>query len=132
MERYLAAAEDPIAARLSLFALLASFARHLTAVAGMARAASVARGETDYDRKFKPLLAPLLQQDRPYGAPSPLKGVDPFRLHRAYLAASRMPAEHLEQLPWRVLQAELLLKGGSRRADVVLSEWVAELASAGR
>ncbi len=127
LERYLAAAEDPIEARLSLFALLASFVRQLTAVAGMARAVGVPRGETNYSR-FKERLVPRLQEDRPYGAPSPLKGAHPFRLHRAYLAASRLPAERLAGLPGKVLEAELLLKGGSRRADVVLSALVAELA----
>lgn len=131
VERYLAAAEDPIAARLSLFGTLATFARHLTAVAGAARAGGVPRGDGDYDR-FEERWAPVLQQDRPYGAASPLRGVNAYRLHRAYLAASRMPGEVLARLPQRVLEAELLLKGGSRRADVVLSELAAGLAVAGR
>ncbi len=131
VERTLAAAEDPVAARLILFAQLADFARQLTAVSGMARAAGVPRGERSY-KDFKARLAPRLQEDRPYGAPSPLHGLHAFRLHRAYLAAFRLPAERLSRLPWRVLEAELLLKGGSRRADVVLSELVAELATAAR
>ncbi len=130
IERYLASVDDPIEGRLTLFALLAGFARQLTAVAGMARATGVARGETSYPR-FKDRLAARLQEDRPYGAPSPVKGLHVFRLHRAYLAASRLPADRLARLPWRVLEAELLLKGGSRRADAVLSDLVAELAGGG-
>ncbi|MGH9465238.1 MAG: hypothetical protein ACRD0X_06290, partial [Thermoanaerobaculia bacterium] len=126
-ERYLAAAEDPVAARLSLFALLAGFARHLTAIAGMAHAAGLPRGEKSYQR-FKAQLAPRLQEVGPGGGASPFKGWHAYRLHRTYLAASRLPSERLARLPWQVLEAELLLKGGSRKPEVVLSELVTELA----
>jgi hypothetical protein len=131
LHRLIAAAEDPIATRLGLFARLADFARHLTAVAGMARAVGVPRGESSYER-FKSRWAGKLQADRPYGAASPLAGLHPFRLHRAYLAASRMPSVYLERLPSRILEAEVALKGGSRQPETVLAELVAEMATAGR
>lgn len=127
LDRYLAAAEDPMAARLSFFALLAEFARHLTAIAGMARVAKVSRGERNYNR-FKSTLAPLLQADRPGLGKNPIGTLHPFRLHRAYLAASRLPAPLLASLPARTLEAELALKGGSRRPRVVLAALVADLA----
>lgn len=128
--RLVAAADDPIAARLMLFARLADFARNLTAVAGMARAAGVPRGVSRYDT-FKTRWADRLKEARPYGAPSPLTRLHPYRLHRAYLAASRLPSERLERLPARILEAELALKGGSREPETVLAELVAELATAG-
>lgn len=127
LDRLMAAAEDPMAARLSFFALLAEFARHLTAVAGMARVAKVSRGERNYNR-FKNDLAPLLQAERPGLGKNPIGSLHPFRLHRAYLAASRLPASLLASLPARTLEAELALKGGSRRPRVVLATLVSDLA----
>lgn len=127
LDRLLAAAEDPMAARLSFFALLAEFARHLTAVAGMARVAKVSRGERNYNR-FKSDLAPLLQAERPGLGKNPIGSLHPFRLHKAYLAASRLPAALLASLPARTLEAELALKGGSRRPRVVLAALVSDLA----
>ncbi|MEZ5332224.1 MAG: hypothetical protein R2991_09290 [Thermoanaerobaculia bacterium] len=130
LDRLIAAADDPIAARLGLFARLADFARNLTAVAGMARAAGVPRGVTHY-QTFKTRWAPKLKAARPYGAASPVAKVHDYPLHRAYLAASRMPSGTLERLPARILEAELALKGGSRQPETVLAELVAELATAG-
>lgn len=128
--RLVAAADDPIAARLGLFARLADFARNLTAVAGMARTAGVPRGVSHY-QTFKSRWAPKLKAALPYGAAGPLAGVHEYPLHRAYLAASRIPSERLERLPARLLEAELALKGGSREPETVLAELVAELATAG-
>lgn len=130
LDRLIAAADDPIAARLGLFSRLADFARNLTAVAGMARAAGVPRGVTHY-QTFKSRWAPKLKASRPYGAASPIAKVHDYPLHRAYLAASRMPSETLARLPARILEAELALKGGSRQPETVLAELVAELATAG-
>ncbi|MFP3940411.1 MAG: hypothetical protein ACLF0P_08905 [Thermoanaerobaculia bacterium] len=128
--RYLAAAPDPLAARLSFFGLLAGFCRNLTAVRGMMRAARVRPGERSYGR-FKSSLAPALQKDLD-GTKSPLAGLHPFRLHRAYLAASAMDEAYLARLPWRVLQTELALKGESGQPEAALSELIAELASQAR
>jgi len=123
LDRLLAAADDKIAARLGFFSLLAGFAGHLTAVAGMARVAGVARGVTNYNR-FKNDLAPRLTGERPGSGKNPLAGMHPFRLHRIYLAASRLPAELLAVLPARTLEAEIALKGGSRRPDAVLAAFL--------
>jgi hypothetical protein len=130
LTRYLGSASDAIAARLSFFALFAGFCRNLTAVRGMMRAAGVRPGEGNYGR-FKSSLAPALQKDLPGGdgAKSPLAGLHPFRLHRAYLAASSMDEAYLARLPWRVLETELALKGESGDPAAALGELIAEVAA---
>jgi hypothetical protein len=56
----------------------------------------------------------------------------PFRLHRAYLAAGRLPRGVAEKLPAWVLETELEIKGESSDPDVALSHLVARLAGAVR
>ena len=60
---------------------------------------------------------------------SPLAGLHPFRLHRAYLAASGMDEAYLARLPWRVLETELALKGESGDPAAALGELLAEVAA---
>lgn len=127
LTRYLAGAPDAVAARLSFFALFAGFCRNLTAVRGVMRAAGVRGGERNYGR-FKSSLAPALQKDLD-GIKSPLAGLHPFRLHRAYLAASAMDETYLARLPWRVLETELALKGESGDPAAALGELLAEVAA---
>jgi DNA polymerase III delta subunit len=131
IRRLLAAAEDPLAARLSLFALLASFARQLTAIEGMLRLSQVPRGEGNYSR-FKSRIAPVLQDDLPAGGRNPLAGIHPYRLHRAYLAACRMPAGRSETLPRQILEAEMQMKGESSQPEAALTHLVSSLAAVGR
>ncbi len=131
LRRLLAAAADPVAARLSFFALLAGFVRLLTAVGGMLAVSGAPRGVGHYGR-FKSQVAPALQAELEGGAGNPLAGVHPFRLHRAYLAACRWPPAKLAGLPGRVLETELRLKGESGRPMAALATLVADLASAGR
>ncbi|HEV7517947.1 MAG TPA: hypothetical protein VGR07_16735, partial [Thermoanaerobaculia bacterium] len=88
LHRLVGSAEDPLAARLSFFSLFASFCRQLTALRGMMRLARVPAGDENYSR-FKDRHAPSLQGSLPTGGKNPLTGIHPFRLHRAYLAASR-------------------------------------------
>lgn len=130
LRRYLAAASDSGSARLSFFALFAGFCRNLTAVRGMMRAAGVRPGERSYPR-FKDRQAPALQRDLD-GFKSPLAGLHPFRLHRAYLAASTMDEAYLARLPWRVLQTELALKGESGSPEAALAELMLEVAAQAR
>ena len=128
IDRHLAAADDERSARFALFGLLAGFCRQLTAIAGAMSVFGVAPGMRSYPR-FKSTLAPRLQAEVADGE-NPLKGLHPFRLHRAYLAASRMPPELLGTLPWKVLQTELRMKGDSRDAATALALLVTELATA--
>jgi len=131
LQRLLIAAEDPSGARLSFFALLATFCRRLTAIRGMMRVARVPAGETNYNR-FTARLAPALQGDLPGlpGGKNPLAGVNPWALFRAYLAASRLPEPVAARLPWEVLETELQLKGESGEADAALARLVVHLSTA--
>lgn len=127
LQRYLSSGDDPVAQRLSFFSLLAGFCRQLTAVRGMMRAARVPAGEKSYPR-FKNAHAPALQAALSTGSKNPLSGLHPFRLHRAYLAASRKPDRELNALPWKVLETELLLKGESTDSDAALQQLILHLA----
>jgi hypothetical protein len=128
LQRLLASADDPLAARLSFFALLATFCRRLSAIRGMMRLAKVPAGETNYGR-FAARLAPALQADVPAGR-NPLAGIHTWALHRAYLAAGRLPEPLAARLPWEVLETELQLKGESSQADSALARLVVHLATA--
>ena len=131
LHRLISAAEDPLAARLSFFSLLASFCRQLVAVRGMMRVARVSANESNYGR-FKNSHAPALQSEIPTGGKNPLAGLHPFRLHRAYLAACRLPEPFLARLPADLLETELQIKGESGEADVALARLVTRLSQAGR
>lgn len=126
LDRLLAGAEEPEAARLSFFALLAGLARQLTALAGLARRRGVPPADRDYNR-FKTRWAPLLQAPDPELPGNPLAGLHPFRLHRAYLLAARLPEPLLARLPWHVLETERRLKGDSAEPASALAELVLRL-----
>lgn len=131
LRRLLTSSDDPLAARLTFFALFASFCRQLTAIRGMMRAARVPAGESNFGR-FRDRLAPSLQGELPGGGKNPLAGIHPFRLHRAYLAASRLPEPMLARLPSDVLETELQIKGESGEADAALADLVARVAIGGK
>ena len=129
--RLMGAADDVMATRLSFFSLFAGFCRQLTAVAGMARQARVPAGVRNYNQ-FKSRWAGALQGEPPSGGKNPLKGLHPFRLHRAYLAASRVDRTVLAELPWRVLQTEILVKGGSSDPDAAIAQLISLVAQPDR
>src|SRR6185312_1216739 len=130
LRRLLGSAEDPLAARLTFFSLLSSFCRQLVAIRGMMRVARVPAAEANYAR-FKSQHAPALQGEIPIGGKNPLAGLHPYRLHRAYLAASRMPEPFLAKLPSDLLETEMQIKGESGDADVALARLVGRLTSQG-
>ncbi|MEM6795560.1 MAG: hypothetical protein AAF725_16395 [Acidobacteriota bacterium] len=117
--RLIEGADDPIAQRLSFFSLLATFCRQLSAIAGVARVTRSPPGVRSYNQ-FKDRVAPRLQSDLPDGAANPLAGLHPYRLHRAYLAASGIDRQELLRLPWRVLETELRIKGEASNADAAV------------
>lgn len=131
VSRLLRSAEDPLAARLSFFSLLAGFCRQLVAVGGLLIERGLPRNEANYN-KFKIKLAGDLQAELPGGRKNPVGGLHPFRLHRVYLAASRFPAPELAELPWLVLETELRLKGESGDPDVALADLIARLSGPAR
>lgn len=127
--RLIHSAEDPLVARLTFFSLFASFCRHLTAIRGMMKVGRVPGGEGNFAR-FKDRHAPALQGALPTGGKNPLAGIHPFRLHKAYLAASRLSDEIAAKLPAELLDTEMQIKGESAEADVALARMVARLCTA--
>ena len=127
LDRYLGGAEDPLAARLQFFALFAAFCRQLVAIRGIATAARVPSGERDYSR-FKSRWVETMQGEIPGLAKNPLAGIHPFRLHKAYLAAGRIPAAMLDTLPALVLETERRIKGDSGDPDGALAALVLAIA----
>lgn len=128
--RLIASAEDIMATRLSFFSLFAGFCRQLTAVAGMARQGNVPAGVRNYNQ-FKSRWAGALQATPPAGGKNPLTGLHPFRLHRAYLAASRLDRNLLAELPWRVLETELQIKGNSSDPDAAIAQLISLVSKPG-
>ncbi|MCB1055080.1 MAG: hypothetical protein KDD11_06155, partial [Acidobacteria bacterium] len=128
LHRYLGTADDLIATRLSFFALLTGFCRQLLAVRSMMRVARIPPGEKSYPR-FKNSYAAALQRELDVPGKNPLAGLHPFRLHRAYLAASRMPERNLNLLPWQLLETEMMLKGEASDPDGALDTLIARLAA---
>lgn len=131
LRRLIGSAEDPLAARLTFFSLLSSFCRQLVAIRGMMRVARVPAAEANYAR-FKSQHAPALQGEIPIGGKNPLAGLHPYRLHRAYLAASRLPEPFLAKLPSDLLETEMQIKGESGDADVAIARLVGRLSQGGR
>lgn len=129
VRRLLGSAEDPIAARLSFFSLVASFGRQLAAVSALLDSTGVSRSEASYQR-FKTQIAPALQSDSADGLKSPVAKLHPYRLFRVYQTACRIPASELADIPSRILQTELRLKGESSEPDAALTALVCDLASA--
>ncbi len=119
LRRIQLAAEDAVSSRLGTFALLADYCRQLVAVGGLLGRTGVPGGERDY-RRFKERLAPALQRPLGDGVENPIAKLHPYRLHRVYLAASRMPATALGRLPALVLETEARLKGESGEPDAAL------------
>ena len=85
-------------------------------------------GERNY-RRFQDRLADSLRAPLPGGSESPLAKLHPYRLHRVYLAASRLADAPLDRLSWLALETEVRLKGESGDAEVALTELVAALAT---
>jgi DNA polymerase III delta subunit len=128
IDRLLRGADDVIGMRLSVLSLLAGFCRQLVAVGGMVEASRSVRAERSYPR-FKQRVAPALQAELAGGRKNPLAGLHPYRLHRVYLAASRLGASEQRRLQSRVLETEKRLKGNSVAPDAALAVLVADLAT---
>ena len=128
LERLVGGSDDPLRARLAFFSLLAGFCRQLVAVRGVVERLGAPRSERNYNR-FRDQVAPALAGELP-GMKNPLAGIHPFRLHRAYLAACRLPAATVFALPGRLLDVEMALKGEGSSPQAALGALVAELAAA--
>jgi len=126
-QRHLASSDDTMRARLGFFGLLAGFCRQICAIAGVARIRNVPAGVQNY-QQFSSRWAGKLKDDLP-DADNPLSGLHPFRLHRAYLAASAFDRAEIARLPWRVLETEMRIKGESSEPDVAISELMTHVAA---
>lgn len=120
-----------MAARLSFFSLVASFGRQLAAVGALVDSTGVSRSEANYQR-FKTKIAPALQSDSAEGLKSPVAKLHPYRMFRVYQTACRIPPAALADMPSRILQTELRLKGESAEPDAALTALICDLASASR
>lgn len=119
LRRLLISAEDPLAARLTFFALFSNFCRQLAGTAGLMQELRIPPGERSYPR-FKSRWAPKLQGELD-GTRSPLAGLHPYALHRVYLAASRIDPHRAGELPAWVLETEMQIKGESGEPDAALA-----------
>jgi hypothetical protein len=128
LRRLLLHADDTVAARLSAWSLIADLCRQISVVRSFLDARAVPAGERNY-RRFQERLVEDLRAPLPGGADNPLVNLHPYRLHRVYLAASRLRGAPLHLLPWRVLEVETRLKGESGDPDAALFELVAALAT---
>ena len=133
LRRHLDSAPERIPARLSFFALLANFCQQLATAHGVVAALDLPV-ESNFNR-FKTRVLPKLTAELPGGKAHPLLRIHPFRLFRIFQAASarRDPraSRAIAGLPWRVLQTEVRLKGGSADGDAALEALVAAVAGAG-
>jgi DNA polymerase-3 subunit delta len=128
LERMIAGSDDAGRQRLAFFAMLAGFVRQLVAVRGVLERLDLPPGERNYTR-FKDRIAPALGGKLPEALPNPLAGIHPFRLHRAYLAAGRLPMPVLLGLPMRLLDTEMALKGEGTDPQAALAALIAEIAT---
>lgn len=128
LRRLLLHADDAVAARLSAWSLIADLCRQVSVVRSFLDARAVPAGERNY-RRFQERLVEDLRAPLPGGADNPLANLHPYRLHRVYLAASRLRGAPLHRLPWRVLEVETRLKGESGDPDAALFELVSALAT---
>jgi hypothetical protein len=128
LRRLLLHADDAVAARFSVWSLIADLCRQVAVVRSFIDRRVVGAGERNY-RRFQERLADALRGPLPGGIENPLGNLHPYRLHRVYLAASRLRGAPIESLPWRVLETEARLKGESGDPETALFELVTALAT---
>lgn len=129
LERLLVSADDPLAARLTFFALFSGFCRQLAATASLIRVLRVPPGES-YPR-FKSRWAPKLKGEID-GRKSPLASVHDYALHRVYQAATKIDPARAAELPAWVLETEIRIKGDSGEPDAALAHLVTRVAGLAR
>ncbi len=133
LRRLLDAAPRRDSARMSFFALFASFCEQLAVAHGIVQANDLPP-ERNFNR-FKARILPRLNVELPGGAKNPLGKLNPYRAFKVYQAASARQSESasraLTRLPWQVLETEVRLKGASTDGDSALEALLATVADAG-
>ena len=129
MRRYFDGAKDRQGERFRFLSVLAGRCEQLIAVHGIAMAHRLP--EQQHFNGFKARVLPKLMAEWP-GA---LRKPAPYGLFRIYQAAMarRSPEAVAEvaELPWRVLETEIRLRGGSADGDTALEALVLAMAGSG-
>ncbi len=129
LRRYLDSAADRNGARFSFLSLFARRCEQLAVVHGIAMTHRLP--EQGHFNGFKVRVLPKLMAEWPETAKKPA----PWALFRVYQAAMvrRSPAQvaAIAELPWKILEAEVRLRGGSADGDTALEAVVAAVAGTG-
>ena len=125
--RFLDTAPDRDGALFPFFGALGGFCQHMTAIHGALARAQV---PAVYNfNAFKSRVLPKLKADLPQSVAK----VTPFRLFRAYQAARLRQGPEADramaELPWRVLETDVRLRGGSRDRVAAVESLVVTIAS---
>ena len=125
--RFLDTAPDLNGALFPFFGALGGFCQHMTAIHG---ALARARVPAVYNfNAFKSRVLPQLKAD----LPESVAKVTPFRLFRAYQAARLRQGPEasraMAELPWRVLETDVRLRGGSTDRVAAVESLVVTIAS---
>ena len=129
LRRHLDNARDRQGERFRFLALLAGRCQQLGIVHGIA----MARGlpETRSYNVFRARVLPKLMAEWP----AAMKKPGPYPLFRVYEAAMARRAPEavgaMAELPWKVLEAEIRLRGGSGEGDAAIEALILTVASAG-
>ena len=129
MRRYFDGAKDRQGERFRFLSVLAGRCEQLIAVHGIAMAHRLP--EQQHFNGFKARVLPKLMAEWPGAVRKPA----PYGLFRIYQAAiaRRSPEAVAEvaELPWRVLETEIRLRGGSADGDTALEALVLAMAGSG-
>lgn len=129
LRRYLDSADDRTRARFSFLSLLAGRCQQLAVVHGIALTHDLPEAR-DFNG-FKARVLPKLMAELPDKPRKPR----PYALFQIFKAAMarRDPeaAAELAELPWKILETEVRLRGGSGDGDTALEALVAAVAGAG-
>ncbi|MCY3968371.1 MAG: hypothetical protein OXG74_00425 [Acidobacteria bacterium] len=129
LRRYLDSAGDRTRARFSFLSLLAGRCQQLATVHGIAMAQGLPE-ERDFNG-FKARVLPKLMAELPDGQRKP-RAYALFQIFKAAMARRDPEAvAELAELPWKILETEVRLRGGSGDEDTALEALVAAVAGAG-
>ena len=126
LRRLLDTAPDQSGAVFPFFGLLAGFCQHMAAIHGVLARVQL---PTAYNfNAFKSRVLPQLKGE----LPESVAKIAPFRLFKAYRAASLRQGPEADRmmakLPWKVLETDIQIRGGTDDRTVALEALVAMLA----
>ncbi|MCY3592523.1 MAG: hypothetical protein OXH32_12930 [Acidobacteria bacterium] len=129
LRRFLDTAPDEAGALFPFAAALGGFCQHMAAIHG-----ALSRVEAPTAHNYNAFRSRVLPKLKPE-LPESVAKVSPFRLFRAYQAASRRQGPEADrlmaELPWRVLETDYRLRGGSDDRVAAVEALVALVAGGG-